>query len=385
MGCGTDRERENFSKHRKPQQQGAEMTPEKAKHVTEWLTRASLLTHGIALTAEMTYKDTAGVRLTPPDDGLALRLLANAGIGGVRLRGDARFRLSGSTHRFEAVEVMGEKNLDHRSHLRVTGEYDGIGRRGQLSVGYVRQFERFALRGEGTLATDGNVGAGASLTFSLGPDPADGGWRVSGRKLAQFGQAAVTVFRDEDGDGRRGPGEDLVEGVAVEAGTGVASGKTGPNGRTIIDGLRPHTPVMIAIDEGSVADPLLRPKEKGVVVVPRPGIAAAIELALSPTGEAEGTLLGVDGEVRGGVTLELIDGRGAVVRSIASEYDGYFLFDAVPYGDYRLRVSAANADLLGVSAELGIAVKIGRGSEVARLGQVRLPAGSRGRVAAVTD
>jgi hypothetical protein len=127
----------------------------------------------------------------------------------------------------------------------------------------------------------------------------------------------------------------------------------------------------------STPDPLLQPKGKGVVIVPRPGVVAEVLLALAPTGEVDGTLLGVDGEPREGMALELIDGGGAVMARTISEYDGFFLFDLVPYGRYRLRVAPGVAQALGVRAELGTSAVLDRVQPSIKLGPVRLAGSSR--------
>ena len=68
------------------------------------------------------------------------------------------------------------------------------------------------------------------------------------------------------------------------------------------------------------------------------------------------------------------DPAGRVVRQVASDFDGYVLFDAVPYGDYRLRLGAASAATLGVRADLGPALRIDRANPSLRLGRLRLQA-----------
>ena len=345
--------------------------------VTEWLTRASLLTRGLALTAELGERRSMGPSATPSDDGLRLALLANGNLGSVRLRGESRFRLSGPQQGFESAQLVAETRLGKRSDLRGAVEYLAANRRADFSLGWVRQFERFALRADATVGTRGNLGAGLSLAFSLGPDPVDGGWRMRSEKLAQNGSAAVTVFRDDNGDGVRQPGEEPIEGITVDAGYDAEGPLTDAHGRAVVDGLRPFAPVLVKVDAESLPDPLLQPKGKGVVIVPRPGVAAEIELALAPTGEIDGTLLGIDGEPREGMALELVDAGGAVMARTTSEYDGFFLFDLVPYGRYRLRVAPAVAQALGVPAELGTAAVLDRAQPTIKLGPVRVAGSNR--------
>ena len=115
------------------------------------------------------------------------------------------------------------------------------------------------------------------------------------------------------------------------------------------------------------------------MITPRPGVAAKIELAVSPTGEVEGSLRSVTGTEQSGVRLQLIDERGAVAAETVSEFDGFFLFQRVPYGEYRLQVSDESAKALDVKALLSLQdgrriFRIGRGEDVVRFGTVKLSA-----------
>ena len=130
--------------------------------------------------------------------------------------------------------------------------------------------------------------------------------------------------------------------------------------------------MLVSIDTGSLPDPLLQPKGQGMVVVPRPGIAALVSLPLAPTGEIEAVLLGPDGEPRSGVPLQLLDQRGLAVRQASSDFDGFVLLDAVPYGTYSLAIPAETATVLGVRPQLGVTVTIDKAHASQRLGRVRL-------------
>ena len=353
--------------------------------VTEWLIRSALQLHRTSLTTELSRRTARGpaTALVGEDLGTKLNLIANTAIGPVRLRGAARFALDGQRRGLENAQAVAETGLGKSSTLRVGYEHDATSHRDEVMLGWVRQFDRFALRTEGRLDTRGRLTLGLTLGFSLGPDPVDGGWRMSRQRLAESGQAAVEVFRDENGDGYRQAGEGLVEGVSVEAGFRHTEAPTNKAGRAVIDGLTPYVPVQVSIDAGTLPDPLLQPKGQGVVVVPRPGVAAKISLPLAPTGELEALLLGPDGEPRDGVVIELTDTAGRVVRQVQSDFDGYVLFDSVPYGDYRLRIGAASAAALGVKADLATALRIDRANPSLRLGRIRLQSLVAAQVAAL--
>jgi hypothetical protein len=58
-----------------------------------------------------------------------------------------------------------------------------------------------------------------------------------------------------------------------------------------------------------------------------------------------------------------------------SDFDGYLLFDSVPYGSYRLRLSGTSAAALGARAELSGLIRIDRAQTSLRLGRLRIEAG----------
>ena len=140
----------------------------------------------------------------------------------------------------------------------------------------------------------------------------------------------------------------------------------------MVEGLNPYEPVLISIDESTLPDPFLVPVGKGVVMTPRPGIAAKLEIAVSPTGEIEGVLHGLEDTPRAGVELELVDTRGRVAASTLTEYDGFFLFDRVAYGSYRLRLAATSARALGAAEDLGFSAALGPSETQVRLGVTRV-------------
>ncbi len=341
--------------------------------VTEWLTRVSIASRRLALTGYASYRSSVGPSAVPDDDGMRVGLLANTMIGKVALRGDARFRLSGSGQRgLEAAQVAVDTTLSGRSSLRGMAEYRPADRAADFTLAWLRRFRHFSLRSEAKLGTRGNYGVGLSVIFGMGPDPVDGGWRFTADKLVRAGQAVVTVYRDENGNGRRDGGEEPVEGVEIEGAYGLDTRVTNGEGKVVVDGLRPFVPVRLAVETDSLPDPLLMPKGRGVVVVPRPGIPSEIALALAPTGQVEGMLLAVDGTPREGAEIELVDEKGLAIAKTVSEFDGYFLFDSAPYGAYRLRLGESTASALGVRREMGPALVLDRAKSAHHVGTLRL-------------
>lgn len=341
--------------------------------VTELLTRSSAQIGRSSLTVELLSRRVAGpARLVVGEEqGNHLGVIGNTQIGKLRIRGQIVIGLDGSHPGFQRNQLVADMPAGREGVVRAAFDYDNLARRQEYTLGYVRQLSRFALRGEVKLDSRGNIGAAMTIAFSLGPDPVDGGWRISRERLAESGQASVEVYRDDNGDGYRQVDEPAVPGVSIEANFRRSEHPTNAKGRTVVDGLTPYVPVRVAIETRSLPDPLLQPKGGGFVVVPRPGVATQISLGLAPTGEVEATLLGPDGEPRGGVGVELVDLSGAVVRRGQSDFDGYLFFDSIPYGIYRLRLTSQSAAKLGAAVDLGEPFRIGRDQPTLRIGRLR--------------
>ncbi len=344
-------------------------TQRDGRETNELSGRASLILPRMSLTGFALHRDTEGGNSS--DDGTRLGVLANTRVLGLSVRGEASYRLTGPVEGFDSARVTVEKVLDDRSDLRLDVEH-ARGGLTRFDLGYVRHFRRVALRASGSVDTRGSIGAGLAASFSFGPDPLRGGWRMSSDKLARRGQAAVSVFLDSDGDGRRSPGEEALPGVGITAGQRGSSDPTDDFGHAFVEGLQPYEKVLVSVDESTLPDPFLVARGRGVVMTPRPGVAAVIELAVTPTGEVEGLLIGPEETPLAGVGLELVDAAGQIGGRAMSEYDGFFLFDRIAYGDYRLRLADDSAAALGMAADLEVTVSLNPERALERLGTVRL-------------
>lgn len=347
-------------------------TQRDGRKVNEMLMRASLILPRMALTGFVIRRTTQGG--SNDDDGFQTGVLANTRFLGLTARGEVNYRLTGPRQGFDSAKLTLEKALDDRSDLRLDVEHTHRNGITSFEMGYVRQFRQFALRGSGRMDTNGDMGLSLTAAFSFGPDPLGGGWRMSGDKLAERGEAAVSVFLDQNGDGVRSPGEEALEGVGITAGQHGAADPTDAEGHAFVQGLQPYDKVLVSIDESTLPDPFLVPRGKGVVVTPRPGVAAVVEIAVSPTGEVEGLLTSPEGTSLAGVELELVDTQGAVAADTLSEYDGFFLFERVIYGRYSLRIADGSARALGLTLASGVAqsVEIGPDNATERLGTLQL-------------
>jgi len=337
--------------------------------------RASLSFRALTFTGQIDWARTKVPVGPDPPDNLTATLLANARIGRVRLRGEARFALSGA-NADTRMTVIGEWAGKGDAEWRAELGYDKGLARGRAGLGYTRRFNTLQLSGFGEVATDGSVAASLSLAFSFGPKPAGasggGGWRMSSEKLGGRGQVMADVFMDDNGDGIRQPGEAAIAGVPLTAGNAFVEASTDKAGNAMIDGLEPFRPVMIGIDAGSLPDPYVQPALPGVVVTPRPGVVTRVALPMTQAGEIEGVVMRDGGNPIEGLSLELVDAEGRVRATTLTEFDGYFLFESVAYGRYTVRIAKASAAALRLDPALVLSAAPGKATPRIKLGTQKL-------------
>ena len=139
----------------------------------------------------------------------------------------------------------------------------------------------------------------------------------------------------------------------------------------MIAGLQTFTPITVGIDRSSLGDPMLAPKKALQVVVPRPGVPAEVDIGLVGAGDIEGAIVKSGGLGFEGLDLELVDANGVAVATVRSDFDGYFLFDRVPYGTYRIRVSKDSAEVAGLDQDLHVEATVSDERPVARTGVIQ--------------
>ncbi len=338
--------------------------------------RASVSFRAMTFTGQLDWSRSKVPVGPDPPDNLTASLLANARIGRIRLRGEARFSLSGQ-NADTRMTVIGEWAGKGDSEWRAELGYDRGLDRFRVGLGHSKRFKRFQLSAYGEVASDGSIAGSLSIALSLGPKPA-GGWRASSEKLASRGQVTAEVWMDDNGDGIRQSNEDAMPDVPLTAGNAFIEAATNAQGRAMIDGLEPFRPVMIGIDAGSLPDPYVQPALPGVVVTPRPGVAIHVALPMVAAGEIDGVMIRDGGNPIEGLTLELVDAEGRVRATTLTEFDGYFLFESVAYGRYTVRINRDSASILHLDPGFLMIAQPGKSQPRVKLGTLALKPIARG-------
>jgi hypothetical protein len=316
------------------------------------------------LAADVRYTQQYLAKGPAPPPNVIAGLIGTGRIGPVRIRGSTTFEVSPES-RFRTTELTGYWSASDNAVWEGTLAYDGPQHRARMRISHIRRFSGLALAVTGEAATDGSLAIGFNLNFSLDPGH---GFTLSRERLASGGSVRAKVYRDLNDNGVADPGEPFEKGALVTAGHAVAEKPTDKRGLVTIAGLQTFTPITVGIDGTSLSDPMLAPKKALQVVVPRPGVPAEVEIGLVGAGDVEGALVKSGGLGFEGLDLELVDAAGAVVATARTDYDGYFLFDRVPYGKYRIRIAGPSAEAARVQPDLGLEVTVTDQQPVARTG-----------------
>jgi hypothetical protein len=303
----------------------------------------------------------------PPGE-VNVAMIGSGHIGDVRLRGSASFDVAPRA-RFRDVEVSAYWSASENADWEGAVAYDGSGRRGRLRISHIRRLDSIGIGLTGEAATDGSVAFGVNLNFSLDPRR---GMTMSRRPLAEAGMIRALVYRDLNDNGLHDPSEPLEKGALITTGTRQAERATDSRGMVTIGGLTAYTPLTVGIDATSLGDPMLVPKKALQVVVPRPGVPAEVEIGLVGGGDIEGALVKSGGIGFEGLDVELVDATGRVAATARTDFDGFFLFERVPYGTYKLRVSRDSAAAARILPDLNLEATVTPERPVVRLGAVHV-------------
>jgi hypothetical protein len=320
------------------------------------------------LATDLRYRKQS-LRSGPAPPGQLHTGLIGAGrIGDVRLRAATDFELAPHT-RFRSAELSAYWSATEKTDWEAAIAYDSRSSRARGRISHVRRLSTMAVAVTGEAASDGSLALGLNLNFSLDPRR---GLQLSRQPLAAAGAVHARVYRDLNDNGLRDPTEPLEKGALITTGSRLSERPTNAKGTVLVGGLSTFTPVVVGLDQSSLADPMLVPKKAMQVVVPRPGVPAEVEIGLVGGGDVEGAIVKSGGLGVEGVDVELVDAAGKVVATARTDFDGFFLFERIAYGGYRLRLAKDGAEALGVGRDLGVAVTLSADRSTVRLGSIHI-------------
>ncbi|MCV2885899.1 hypothetical protein OE749_14465 [Aestuariibacter sp. AA17] len=178
---------------------------------------------------------------------------------------------------------------------------------------------------------------------------------TSGRSLANSGATAVRIFEDKDLDNQYDEGEPLIDGVTVKATQAFREEVTDKTGTAVLKAIPEGLRTDIVVDETSLPEHTMMIASEGFSVSGRKGLVQHFDIPVIKGGELEGTVYwrNADDEeqVAPYVRLHLTNEKGVVIASTRTEFDGYYLFERVPPGQYTVQVDTSTGRQRGKTPE----------------------------------
>lgn len=231
----------------------------------------------------------------------------------------------------------------------------------RYSVSLQKTAGRFSTGIDVSWGGSGNVSGKVKFFMGLGRDNYGGDWYASARQTALMGAASANVYIDKNQNGVRDESDQGLRGVRFLLNGAKHENVTDENGHVLLASIGANRNTRLELDIGSLEDPMLSPVRKGLVYLPRPGVAQGFDFPVLETGEIDGTVyFRKDGEALpvADVELQLVDDQGAIVRQARSAYDGFYILEAVPLGRYQLKVSEAQIQRLQLKQPDTIAIEM---------------------------
>ncbi|MFZ9396402.1 MAG: hypothetical protein ACO25F_10130 [Erythrobacter sp.] len=327
--------------------------------------RASTRTSGLLLSNTLDYSRTSGAGFAADTQLLGNFDLATAGRSDTRARFALGYQLLPGTKLTNAgVEI--DHALDEDTSLRASASYAFDSKSPAFGASAVRDFDRFSLAFDGNYSfANDSYFVGLRFGFSLGRDPLSKRVFMARPGQATSGAATLRAFQDMNGDGLYGPADKPLPDVDFVAFNQTATTDTAGIAR--VGGLGTGREVAIQIDRASLPDISLAPAKPGIELVPRPGRLHAVDYPVVALSEVEGTASFVsDGATKGvsGVRLSLTEVGGKLVGVVRTELDGYFFFEQVPPGRYRLTIDPDQVSRLKLCPLEAAMITVGFESEI---------------------
>jgi hypothetical protein len=250
-------------------------------------------------------------------------------------------------------------NLNHTYQFPVNSQKSS----NNYSLNINKPFEKYIL-GIGlsylTTSLGNSYEASLNLFTSFGYDAKYKSGLITGTPMTNNGVISARVFLDENANDSYDDKEELLSGIKVYA-EGSALTKTNENGIAIIPGIAVNMPVKVGIEEGSLVDPSWMAKKSVFNIISHAGAITNIDFPISLTGDIDGHIkikinkLSYDAS---NVELEIVNAKGTVIRSTKSSYDGFYFFQAVPYGKYKLRTSVEQSQRLGLESSVTYDIEV---------------------------
>lgn len=242
-----------------------------------------------------------------------------------------------------------------------------------LSANYSLGSQQFSVSGRlsqtigpGRLSVSAGVnqsgGWSAGLSFAIGLG-SNGRRPISLLPQADTtgGALMVQFFEDMDGDSLFDPDIDTpIEGAGLTLNGRPVETLSDADGWLVVGGLSRERPSRLGLDRDQMVDPFMSTARPRVMLQGRPGFVHQISMPFQDSGFASGTVLR-RGLPAPGTRVEAERSDGATREFTFSLSDGYFAFETLAPGRWRLRIEPDSLPEGWTSSEVEVEIESGSG------------------------
>lgn len=185
---------------------------------------------------------------------------------------------------------------------------------------------------------------GLRLNTSFAPYGVNNKYIASSTNLSGDTPVKSRVFLDNDLDGFYSPGDEPIPDAQIMVGQQTfKKNSADEDGMISIVGAGQEGPANMKVNTDSLPDPFMVPSIDGYSTALRPVVPTPFyDFPVILSGVIDGTAYFANGEPLPGLTVQLVDADGEVVKETATMYDGFYIFEYVKPGTYTVQASPSH-------------------------------------------
>lgn len=253
---------------------------------------------------------------------------------------------------FNFLQVGLKKKVFKKGFLQASFNLNVKNKRSSFQIGFRYNFKASNV-GFSSNFSKNSTSFSQSASGSLILEPNQNFMKFTNRSSVGRASVKFIPFLDSNGNGKRDPNENPVNGLQVE----MSGGKTHLNpkkGTTIITGLTPYIEKYLEFNTEGVDNIAWRLQHKTLKITLNPNELKIIEVPFSVVGEISGMVQYLtNGQLSGasGLKINIYKNNTVFVTSILSQSDGYFSYLGLTSGTYSARIDTTQLQKLQLRAE----------------------------------
>ncbi len=270
---------------------------------------------------------------------------------------------------FQSASISVQKNLTSTLNMRADLRKDLLSTRlTSLSTTLTKDFDSYRLGTNFQGDSEGEVTFGMNLSFSLGREPRSGNIEVERRDLTNSGAVSARAFLDKNQNQIYDGNDEILPGAGFRANNRLYEAESPADEVVFMPYIATDRAINLQLEQATIDDPFWIASPEGVSILPRPGVTQVVDFPVVITTEIDGEIYlqkGNDSRTVAGVRIELVNKEtGEIVKTVRSEFDGFYLMQKVTAGEYYLRIKQEDLEYYGAIEDYRIELSIPEGSDI---------------------